>query len=81
MGLAVAHEGTSLSPEELQHLFSPFYRRQGVASTERDLGLGLYLTQEFVHHQGGEIAVANRPSGGTVVSFTIPIDEGAALAA
>lgn len=66
----IADEGPGIAPHELGRLFDRFYRGHGEGTG--GAGLGLNLAQEIVRTHGGEIAVANRESGGCVVTVTLP---------
>jgi signal transduction histidine kinase len=55
-------------------LFAPF--SQAGATNTREyggVGLGLYIVRQLVEAQGGTVAAANRPGGGAVISFTLPL--------
>jgi signal transduction histidine kinase len=65
-------------PESLhQQVFEPFFRVEG--SRNRDtggIGLGLAAVRAIVLEHGGEVALANRKSGGLRVSVTLPAVNG-----
>ncbi|MGZ4808845.1 MAG: ATP-binding protein [Thermoanaerobaculia bacterium] len=66
--IAVADRGRGFSTDDLPRLFEPFFsRRKG------GTGLGLALVQQIVTEHGGEVAAANRPGGGAVVTISIPL--------
>lgn len=64
-GNAVVLEVTNSSPplrqEDLERLFEPFYRGQGVPGDGS--GLGLAITRKIVLLHGGEVGAANTPHG------------------
>lgn len=76
--LAVEDEGTGITPEDLPHVFEPFYRstqarRQGVGG----VGLGLAVAERIATAFGGSLAVASTVGKGTTVTLRLPqIDPG-----
>jgi two-component system sensor histidine kinase KdpD len=70
--IEVADRGPGLPPEALSRLFEKFY--QAVASkNRRGAGLGLAICRGIVQLHGGTIEADNRPDGGAVFRFTLPI--------
>ena len=70
----VADEGVGIPEGDAHALFAPFF--QAGDSTTREyggVGLGLYIVRQLVEAQGGTVTAANRPGGGTVVRFTVPL--------
>lgn len=68
----VADRGPGLPPGDAQRIFQKFYRSQPVSS--RGAGLGLAICQGIVEAHGGRIWADNRPGGGAVFVFTIPLN-------
>ncbi|MBS3794309.1 MAG: PAS domain S-box protein [Candidatus Thorarchaeota archaeon] len=70
----VSDNGIGLSDEEMEKLFSKFFRAENPQTTKIDgTGLGLWITRSFVEMQGGEIFVESEPGNGSTFSFTIPL--------
>ena len=76
LSISVADDGAGFSPAALDHgcerLFTDDASR-AVRDGERHYGLGLYTAAEAARAHGGSISLANRPSGGAIVTLTIPL--------
>jgi two-component system, OmpR family, sensor histidine kinase KdpD len=68
----VADRGPGLPPGEEQRIFDKFYRAPDVSSTS-GVGLGLTIVRGIVTAHGGRIWAENRPGGGAVFHFTLPL--------
>jgi signal transduction histidine kinase len=63
----VADSGPGFQPDDLPHLFQPFFsRRRG------GTGLGLSIVHQIAQEHGGEILAANRPEGGALMIVRLP---------
>lgn len=66
--------GIGIPKEQQTHLFERFYRVEGEQQrTYPGLGLGLYITAEFVKRHQGSIWVASREGEGATFSFSLPL--------
>ena len=64
----VANSGTGIPTDKLNKIFDAFY------TTKRDgTGLGLSIARAIVETHGGKIWAENRPGGGAVFRFTLPL--------
>lgn len=68
----VTDEGPGIPAEDLDRVFTPFFRSQGHAR-HTGVGLGLTVCQRLVELQGGNISVQNLEGGGCCFSFRIPV--------
>ncbi|NTU77929.1 MAG: sensor histidine kinase KdpD [Chloroflexales bacterium] len=71
--VAVADQGSGLAPGDERRVFDKFYRG-GTDRSRGNVGLGLAICQGMVEAHGGRIWAENRPEGGAVFRFTLPIE-------
>jgi PAS domain S-box-containing protein len=67
--LTVADNGQGIKPEDLPHIFEPFY------STKVDgkgVGLGLSMTYGIIREHNGAIEVSSKPGKGAVFKIKLP---------
>jgi two-component system sensor histidine kinase KdpD len=70
--IEVLDRGPGLMPGEESQVFEKFFR--GEASRARHgVGLGLAVARAIVEAHGGRIEAVNRPGGGAVFRFTLPL--------
>jgi two-component system sensor histidine kinase KdpD len=74
VAVEVADRGPGLPPGDEARVFDRFYRGRPGAP-ERGVGLGLSVCRGIVEAHGGRIEAANRPGGGAVFRFTLPLGE------
>jgi PAS domain S-box-containing protein len=67
--------GIGISREDIDRVFTRFYRVRGLASTFSGSGIGLYISSEIVKRHGGEIWVESEEGKGSTFYFTIPLQE------
>jgi two-component system, OmpR family, sensor histidine kinase KdpD len=68
----VADRGPGLPAGEEARIFDKFYRVPGATATS-GVGLGLTICRGIVTAHGGRIWAENRPGGGAVFRFTLPL--------
>jgi two-component system, sensor histidine kinase and response regulator len=66
----VRDNGTGLTPDEQQKIFTPFTRLNQIKIEGH--GLGLSVVQRIVQKLGGEVGVESAVGQGSVFSFTLP---------
>lgn len=60
----VQDSGIGIAPDQLDHIFEPFFRASD--STVEGTGLGLTITKEIVDLHGGELTVESKPGQGSI---------------
>jgi signal transduction histidine kinase len=66
--VTVADTGTGIPQDRLEGIFEPFYTTKAQGT-----GLGLSIAQTIVKTYGGKVWAENRPGGGAVFRFTLPL--------
>ncbi len=69
--IAVADAGTGVPPQDLPHLFEPFYRASN--SQQGGSGLGLSITRQAIEAHKGMVKAENRPEGGLRITLQLPV--------
>jgi signal transduction histidine kinase len=71
---AVSDTGVGMSPEDLERLFTKFFRSEDPAVREMPgTGLGMCIVKSLIELQGGEIEVESQVGKGTTFTFTVPL--------
>jgi len=68
----VADHGPGLPAGEETKIFEKFYRVPGATATS-GIGLGLTISRGIITAHGGRIWAENRPGGGAMFRFTLPL--------
>jgi signal transduction histidine kinase/CheY-like chemotaxis protein len=71
---AVQDTGPGIAPEDLLHLFEPFFQTETGQRTAGGTGLGLAITRQFVRLMGGDCTVRSQVGVGS--TFTLDISAG-----
>ncbi|CAH2402055.1 Histidine kinase [Mesorhizobium ventifaucium] len=66
--LSISDTGVGIPNERLAAVFDPFYTTKPAGT-----GLGLSIARTIIETYGGRIWAANRPEGGTVFRFDLPL--------
>jgi two-component system sensor histidine kinase KdpD len=70
----VRDRGMGIPRDDLRRVFDKFYRVQRPESVS-GTGLGLSICKGIVEAHGGFIVAENRPGGGTIITFALPLQE------
>ena len=71
--LLVHDGGKGILPEEVEHLFEPFYQGDVGRRIKQGMGLGLSIAHQLARAHGGNLKLENHPKGGTLAILTLPI--------
>jgi len=74
--ISIADYGPGVPPYDLERIFDKFYRVSGTirrTSSVMGTGLGLAVCRGLVEAHGGHIWAENRPGGGAIFRFSLPI--------
>jgi len=72
----VQDTGVGINPEEVDDLFDPFVQASSrqAPQLQEGTGLGLTITQQFVHLLGGSISVQSEQGHGSTFKFDVQIE-------
>jgi signal transduction histidine kinase/DNA-binding response OmpR family regulator len=74
--IGVADSGSGIPPEERKRIFDKFYQSDATATRKfGGIGLGLAIVKSILEAHGSDIAVEDRPGGGSVFRFSLPAVE------
>ena len=69
----VCDQGIGISPSDLPHIFTPFFRaNDATAWNQEGSGLGLAIVKQIIELHRGKIAIDSKPKKGTCVYITLP---------
>ena len=71
--VAVMDRGPGIPLSEQANLFRRFLRAGAQDGSQYGIGLGLSVVRVIVEEHGGEVGVEDRPGGGSVFWFSVPI--------
>ncbi len=71
--ISVSDRGIGIDPEELPHIFEPFYRSPSVTAAQiHGTGLGLPLAKSIVEAMKGRLTVQSAPGRGSTFTLHLP---------
>jgi signal transduction histidine kinase len=71
--IEVEDDGPGIPPAELDRVFEPFHRGEPSRSRETGgVGLGLPIARNIFRAHGGDVVLANRPTGGVKATAAFP---------
>jgi two-component system phosphate regulon sensor histidine kinase PhoR len=73
IAIAVRDRGMGIAPEDLPHVFEPFYRSSDErVRSVRGSGLGLSLLDHMVRAHHGRVDIQSSPGEGTTITIVLP---------
>ncbi|MCS7070786.1 MAG: ATP-binding protein [Anaerolinea sp.] len=70
--VTIADSGIGITPDDLAHVFEPFYRGSNVGD-QPGTGLGLTIAHQVVRLHEGRIDVQSEPGRGTTFTIALPL--------
>jgi two-component system sensor histidine kinase ResE len=74
--VTVADRGEGIPRAERENLFRRFVRLSIAETPQYGVGLGLSVVKAIIEEHGGEVGVDERPGGGSIFWFTLPLERG-----
>lgn len=71
----VEDNGQGVSAEDLELIFTRFYRGTAESTKIPGAGLGLTIVRELLNHYAGDIGAVSTVGQGSIFSFWVPIDK------
>lgn len=73
----VSDDGQGIEPALLPRLFDGYLTRdqEAISDKRRNMGIGLSVCKSIVQAHGGAMRASNRPAGGALLQFTLPLEE------
>ncbi|MEK6793827.1 MAG: two-component system sensor histidine kinase CreC [Spirochaetota bacterium] len=75
ISIVISDTGTGIPSYAVEKIFDKFYSLPRPGTGRKSTGLGLPFVREVAQLHGGRVTAANRASGGTVVTFTLPLEQ------
>lgn len=74
----ITDTGCGIAPDDLDHIFDPFYTTKHASDEREGTGLGLTIVHQIVQEHGGHITVDSKVGRGTTFLVSLPINPVAA---
>jgi signal transduction histidine kinase len=72
MWITVEDTGSGIAPEEVDHIFDPFYRGTPTQRFPQGMGLGLAIARDIARAHGGDIHVQSEVGRGSRFTIDLP---------
>jgi len=70
--VAIRDKGIGIPQDDMDKVFTRFFRVRGLASTFSGSGIGLYISSEIIKRHGGKMWVESEIDKGSAFYFTVP---------
>ena len=72
----ISDDGRGIDPAILPSLFTGMHQSNGpVSDSRKNMGIGLNVCHTIITAHGGLMTASNRPEGGALLRFTLPVKE------
>ena len=72
--ITVQDTGMGIAPDDQRRMFTEFYRSEEAMTVDPGgVGLGLYVTRQFIRLHGGEIGLSSVVGQGTIFTISLPL--------
>ena len=72
--IEVEDSGPGIDPQDLDHIFDPFYTTKHESGEREGTGLGLTIAHQIVQEHGGYVEVASEVGHGTRFMVNLPVN-------
>lgn len=72
VSIAVEDKGIGIAPEDMDHLFSSFFRGQNAVNIQ-GTGMGLHIIKRYLDLLKGDISIKSKLNKGTTVRIELPL--------
>jgi signal transduction histidine kinase len=72
--IEVGDTGCGIAPDDLDHIFDPFYSTKHESEEREGTGLGLTIVHQIVQEHGGYVEVESTVGRGTTFFVNLPIN-------
>ena len=69
----VLDRGPGVAEEDVERIFTPFYRSPRTSATAQGVGIGLAVCKRLIEAQGGRLWARAREGGGSEFGFALPL--------
>ena len=73
--VSVTDRGSGIPADERENIFRRFVRLDERANPQYGIGLGLWVVRTIIEGHAGTVGLDERPGGGSMFWFTIPIED------
>jgi len=71
----VTDSGVGVAAADRQVVFEKFRRGSNAPRTDGGVGLGLTICRAVLHAHGGDITLGGAPTGGALVTLSLPVSK------
>jgi len=72
--IEINDSGCGISPEDLDHIFDPFYTTKHKSEEHEGTGLGLVIVHQIIEQHSGHVEVESQEGRGTTFIISLPVN-------